>query len=125
MISMYVLHDGGLFEYYKGSQSVVITVSTSNLFEKFNAWHSEFHGNRLSGKRGIYCNTGAMFRKEGKIWFTILYFHATEPSFQLNLHFFLILTGNCLDYEKNVSNKKLCLLSPSLHSVQVCHWISC
>ena len=42
-----------------------------------------------------------------------------EPSFQLNLHF-SDFTGNCFDYEGNVSNNKLCLLSPSMHLVKGC-----
>ena len=71
--AMYLLHASGLSEYCRGSKPVLITVSTSNLFVKFNAWHSEyFHGNRLHGKRAIHCNTDIVI---------------LTLSFQLNLHF--------------------------------------
>ena len=54
MFAMYLLHTGGLLEYCRGKKTVVITVSTSNLFVKFPR-------KSIAREKAIHYNTGAMF----------------------------------------------------------------
>ena len=54
MFAMYLLHAGGLLEYYRGKKT-----SCNKCLPPTCLWN--FHGNRLHEKRAIHCNTGAMF----------------------------------------------------------------